>query len=294
MATSKKSNKSIEKHVKGLVDLIQSQKCETMDVFIDKYGPIKNINDAYDIQNNVCKILEQNDETQFGYKIGGTAQNVRDIWNISEPFISPFYNVWHYLNNQTVEKEKGLTLGVESEFVFKIGTELNIDDKKGQQLTLDDIYPLIDCVYPGYELIEPRIVYKDNADELNRGILNLPIEILIADLCWTGGIVIGQESGLSDVGYSSWKEYDEKECRDAAVEIYINNQQEGIGYGREVLDSPFNSLLYVYNQLLKNEQTIKQGQYVTTGTVTGCVFLDKGDTAESVFENIGDVELKLV
>lgn len=284
----------MDKRVNGLLSLIESQKSEKLKSFEDKFGAITSWEDGYSIQQNVCEILENeySDKYQkFGYKIGGTSDAVASIWGISEPFVSPFYNTWHYLNNETAEKSKGLTLGVESEFIFKIGTNLNIDDINKDKLTLDDIYPLVDAIYPGFELIEPRIVHDDS--DLNNGIFNLPIQVLIADLCWTGGVVIGQESKLSDLGYSTWKEYDEKELRDAAVEIYVNNDQFGIGYGRNVLQSPFNALLYVYNHLLKQGKTLKEGELVSTGTCTGCTFLKKEDTAEAVFENIGDVELKL-
>ena len=122
----------------------------------------------------------------------------------------------------------------------------------------------------------------------------MPIQYLVADLCWTGGIVVGPASTVYDLKHASWKQYDQEELQRAAVELYVNGDQKGIGYGREVMGSPFNSLLSVYRFLLAKGETLKEGEYVSTGTVTGCTFMQKGDTAEGVFENLGDVELKLV
>eukprot|EP01083_Nonionella_stella_P180601 644440_1 len=285
---STKKSKTIDKQSAALVSLIETQQTQSVDSFIDANGPIKNIQDAYKIQQNVSKILESEygDKYEpFGYKVGLTASNVRSIWNMSEPVVSPFYNIFHGGNNRTVEKPQGLTIAIEAEFVFRIGETLNIESMDA--VALDDVYPLIDCVYPGFELVDPHIIE-------NESLFKVPIEYLISDLCWSGGLVIGSESRLRDLNCFSWKEYDDKELKDAAVELYVNNDQKGIGYGREVYDSPFNALLFVYNHLLKQAKTVKEGQYVTTGSVTGVTFVEKNDIAEGVFENIGDVELKLV
>lgn len=291
----KATKKEIAQKSASIASLIDSQKSQTLESFIDTNGSITNVTDAYKIQQSVSKILESEHGEKYqrlGYKIGATSANIQSKFKITEPFVSPFYNILRSVNNQTAEKPQTLTVGVESEFIFKIGTTLNLDTfSNDDALTLDDIYPLIHSIYPGFELIEPRIINKEND---NASLLELPVEYLIADLCWTGGCVVGSESNLRDFGYRSWKEYHEQECRDAAVEIYVNSEQKGIGYGREVIGSPFNALLFVYNYLKANGETVQEGQYVSTGTVTGCTFLKKEDVAEAVFENIGDVEFKLV
>jgi len=297
-----KSNANIAKSA-AIASLIDSSQTQSLQAFQEAYGEIKSVEEAYEIQRGVATILESEYDDKYqrqGYKVGGTASNIKSIWGISDPFLSPLYSVWHCVANHAVEKQKELTRGVECEFVFKIGATLDPQHLNAQttNLSLDDIYPLVECVLPGFELIDPRIVYDANIgrddEQYNTANFKIPIEYLIADLCWTGGIVVGSESRLNDLGYVSWKEYDEQELREAAVEVYLNGDQMGIGYGREVLGSPFNSLLHLYNELLKQGQTIREGEYVSTGTCTGNTFLKEKDSVEGVFENIGDVELKLL
>jgi len=294
-ASKKASKKQIEQMGISIASLVDTQTTQTMDAFIETNGAITNVTDAYKIQQATSQLLESQDNGKYkrlGYKIGATSAAIQSKFGITEPFVSPFYNTYRSVNNLAAEKEQGLTIGVESEFIFKIGKTLDLDSiNHSNPLTLDDIYPLIASVHPGFELVEPRII---NEQDNITSIMQLPVEYLIADLCWTGGCVIGSEVGLRELGYRSWKEYDEMECRDAAVELYVNSNQSAIGYGREVIGSPFNALLFVYNYLKQTGETLEEGMYVTTGTMTGCTFLNNGDVAEAVFENIGDVELKLL
>ena len=156
---AKKKPTKIDTQSAGLVGLIESQKTQTVEAFADGFGAIKNVSDAYKVSSAACAILENEYADRYqrkGYKIGGTASNIQAMWNISEPFVSALHNVWHCRNNETVEKEQALTLGVESEFIFKIARTLDIENRDSVQL--DDIYPLIDSVHPGFELIEPRII----------------------------------------------------------------------------------------------------------------------------------------
>mmetsp|Transcript_13389 Transcript_13389/g.20234 ORF Transcript_13389/g.20234 Transcript_13389/m.20234 type:complete len:312 (+) Transcript_13389:44-979(+) len=292
-----KKTTNIEKQSAALVSLIENGETDTADDFVANYGSIDDINVAYNVQQNVCNILENeyNDKYQVqGYKIGGTSGAVQSMWNLSQPVYSPFYSLQRCRSNTTVEITSKRSIGVESEFVFRIGQTLNLDHVQGNELSLDEIYPLIASIHPGFEIIEPRIVY-DHSDASNQSVFKVPAPLLVADLCWTGGVVIGPENRLNDVGYASWKAYDEQELRDLAVELYVNNEQNVIGYARDVMQSsPFVALLSLYNYLLKQGQTIQEGQYVATGTVTGCTLLPRDTVCESVFENIGDVEVKLV
>jgi len=278
----RKKKGNVERQSAALVALIQSQQTQSVSAFIDANGPISTMDEAMEIQSKVATTLEAEYPDTFkrmGYKVGGTNGPS------PEPFYGPFYDFWRCRGNEVKEKEQGLTVAVESEFVFRIKSTLNIEGM--DEITMDDVYPLIDVVFPGLELLDPRIVADDDGKPI-------PLQYAVSDLCSTGGVVVGSESRLSDLGYRSWKEYDEQELREAAVEVYVDGDQQGIGYGREVMGSPLNALLFVYNALLKKGETIQEGQYVTTGTMTGKTFLDKGQSVEAVFENIGDVELKLV
>ena len=281
---SGKQKGNVDRQSAALVSLIESQQTQPLSAFIDAVGTINTMDDAMQIQSKVSSILESEFPDKYqriGYKVGNTSSSS------SDPFYGPFHNFWRCRGNEVKQKEQGLTVAVESEFVFRIRSTLNIDGR--DEIKMEDIYPLIDAVLPGMELIDRRIVSDEGSLSSN-----IPMEYVVADLCSTGGVVVGTELSISDLGYRSWKEYDEAELRDAAVEIYVDNEQKGIGYGREVMQSPLNALLFVYNALLKKGETIKEGQYVTTGTMIGQTLLKKGQSAESVFENVGDVENKLV
>eukprot|EP01084_Bolivina_argentea_P177156 306415_1 len=284
--------KSYSRQSEALASLLISQKsAENFDSFVQKYGAITDINHGYEIQNEMCSILEsQHGFIKQGYKIGCTAPNIQAMFGINKPFCGPFYHKWIQNDiSKTLSKEKQLTLGIEAEWIFKIGDTLNINNKTDIELT--DIYPLIECAYPGYELIDLRIL-KDN-------IFSTPIQYLISDLAWTGGVVIGKQSTIKDLGYNSWKEYDEHKLRESKVIAYVgdnitNMKEVGIGYGKQILESPFNSIQFLYQHLLKQGKTVENGSLIATGTATGLNILEQNQIGKAVFDDLGTVQFQLV
>ena len=277
------SQAPLYKQSEALASLLISKQTEPLQSFISKYGSITDVNHAYQIQNGMSSILEsEHGYTRKGWKIGCTAPNIQAMFGINEPFIGPFYDLWTEPNSA---KQKDITVGVEAEWVFKIGETLNIENKNN--IELSDIYPLIECVYPGYELIELRMVHETD-------VFKTPIQYLISDMAWTGGVVIGDKMDCKDLGCESWMKYDTDKLREARVTAYVDGKEVGVGEGKQILGSPFNSILFLYNKLLAEGRTVQEGELISTGTATGLNVMEKGQTARSVFSDIGEVQFKFV
>jgi len=252
---------------------------------------ITDVKNAYNIQREITSEISQN-KTMKGYKVGGTSLKVQELLGINEPFCSPFYDIYQSKSS----KERGLSIGVESEFIFEIKDEINLNEFKDKDITINDVYNNIDKIYFGYEIIEPRFNgYNSECNNINgySNIFNIPIQYLIVDLCWTGGIIFDKSKYISLNTGNEYKSLDENIMRNCNVKLYINDILKSQGKGNDVLGSPFIVLTWLYNFLKNNyNETLKPNDLIATGTMTGCCFMEKNDIANTIFDGFGDVTFK--
>eukprot|EP01084_Bolivina_argentea_P059759 109174_1 len=179
------------------------------------------IPDAYKLQNEISLNLERDyNFNRKGYKIGGTSEKIQQMWGMKEPFCSPFYSLY----NNNCKIEKNICVGIETEFLFKLNENINFCNFKSndKDFTIDDVYCLIDKMYVGFEIVEPRI----NGFEIENDIkdrFNIPISYLIADLGWSGGFVIDENSEIKFNTNNECRLFDENVIRNCKVEVYVND-----------------------------------------------------------------------
>ena len=247
--------------------------------FVSQFGAISSLNDAYSIQYVVSQILEtQHGFKRKGHKIGATTETLQLLRGLTEPLASPFYNTY------SIHKEQ---IGIESEYMFRIGQTLNIEKIKqeNREINIDDIKPCIIGIYPGFELIDPRIIDNDGY------IFDLPAEYLVADLCAGAGILINEDMNM--MNNYKWNEI-EQGLIENKVELYFDDELIKTGPGKVVMgSSPLNVIQWLYNFLLKQNKTVNDGEIISSGTCTANVLLSKGQTAKAVFQGLGEVFFRL-
>ena len=141
---------------------------------------------------------------------------------------------------------------LEPEFSFKIKN--NIDLSK-IPYSFDEIYNSIDSVLPSIEIVDSRF-----HDWKIVGINNL-----IADNGVNAYWIYGEEK----------KDLRKFDFSNHSVKVYINNKLVEKGNSRDVLENPINSLNWLINSLKKYNGTLYKGDYVSTGTCTVAIPINK-------------------
>ncbi|NJO23779.1 MAG: hypothetical protein HC868_13690 [Sphingomonadales bacterium] len=76
------------------------------------------------------------------------------------------------------------------------------------------------------------------------------------------------------------------------VRLHVDGVLKGEGTGSLALGDPRNVLDWVVNRLTRGGVGLEKGQIFSTGTCTGVVTLEKGQTAVGDFGTLGKVEVR--
>ena len=134
------------------------------------------------------------------------------------------------------------------------------------------ILPHIEAVLPVFEMVEDRRTSYENLDFLS----------VIADNSWSRGAVLGDS-------YYGWKNLDFDRLE---VVKEINGEKE-LSFTGQALGNPFNSLVWMVNFFNIQEETIKAGDILMTGSAFAAHFASKGDRLEYRIDQIGDVKVEI-
>ena len=159
---------------------------------------------------------------------------------------------------------------IEPEFSFKIKEELNIS---GAPYSVDQVYNIIDFILPSIEIVESRF-YNWKVAGINN---------LIADNGANAYWVYGKKKKIYQFNLS-----------DHQVSLYINETLVSKGNSSKVLDNPVNSLLWLVNTLALQGKSLPKNSYVSTGTCTPAIPINKGDEVRADFGNLGSVIFSLI
>jgi 2-keto-4-pentenoate hydratase/2-oxopent-4-enoate/cis-2-oxohex-4-enoate hydratase len=72
----------------------------------------------------------------------------------------------------------------------------------------------------------------------------------------------------------------------------VNGNEVTSGKGSAVLGHPLKALAWLANTLPQHGLSLKQGDWVTTGVVTGLYYAQAGDHVVADFGSLGQVEIK--
>ena len=224
------------------------------------------VEDGYQVQ---AAFRKQWQDKLAGWKIGATAKPIMDRFGVSEPFCGPFYAADVYTTPARPLANRFNYLVIETEFAYRLGRDL---PARAQGYTRDEIVGAIDAMIPAFELINCRLgaLPLDNAPAA------------IADCGLNGGMVLGPV-------ITDWRNID---VPNHNVRLLVDGALKGEGTGSLALGDPRNVLDWVINKLVKSGVGFETGQIFSTGTCTGVVTLEKGQTAVGDFGTLGKVEVR--
>lgn len=108
--------------------------------------------------------------------------------------------------------------------------------------------------------------------------------VTVSDFGNNFGLVLGPE-------ITDWQHID---LMKAKVEIFIDDKTIGTGRLADMLDGPFGSVAFVNNLLNERGMTLKPGDWISTGAITGVHEIAVGQTAHASFDKTLTVGCKTI
>jgi 2-keto-4-pentenoate hydratase len=192
-------------------------------------------------------------------------------FGVEEPMYGPIFAPDVYQSPAQPEARRFQHFCLETEFAYRLGRAL---PARSTAYKREEVLDAVDAVVPAFELINPR--YE-----------SIPFErvaLAIADCGLNGGLVLGTP-------ITEWRRLD---LPRRPVRLLVEGVLKGEGSGADALGDPANVLEWVVNKLSAAGIGASEGQVISTGTCTGVVFIEKGQTAVGDFGELGRVELRFV
>lgn len=162
------------------------------------------------------------------------------------------------------------TAGVESEIALRLGQDVSPELAAG--LTTETATALFDAMAVAVEIVDSRWAEGSRA----------PVLLRLADAQSHGALVIGEWQALREVDWAAQR-----------CELSIADQPTVARTGSHPLGHAFWGMPLWLQHLTREGQTVPAGTAVTTGTWTGLLPVQAGQTVRVVFEGIGELSLTL-
>lgn len=159
----------------------------------------------------------------------------------------------------------------EVEFVARLGSDL---PPRELPYHTDEVTEAVDSLHPGIELAECRFVHDDNFP---------PLPAILADGAGSARIIYGP-------AIENWRD---ASIADQEVTLSCNGEIRRSGTAAEALDHPVVPLTWLANELSRTGIGLKAGQMVSTGTMTGMLRPQAGQSYKADFGPFGSVSLEL-
>ncbi|WP_338469322.1 fumarylacetoacetate hydrolase family protein [Niallia sp. XMNu-256] len=246
----------------------QLLKAEETKVGIDPIiasDPEITVDDAYYIQlENINKKVSEGQKI-VGKKIGLTSVAVQKMLGVDEPDYGHLLDTMVVENGGTIDVKDMLQPKVEGEIAFILK-----EDLKGPNVTAVDVIQATDYVVPALEIVDSRV--QD---------WKISLRDTVADNASSGLYVLGgKPTKLEDVDLET-----------VGMVLYQNGEVANTGVGAAVLGSPATSVAWLANRLADYDISLKAGEVILSGALSGMVVANSGDNFVARFAHLGQVSV---
>ena len=154
--------------------------------------------------------------------------------------------------------------GIECEFAFQLAADF---EPREEPYELEEAAERVSAPIPAIEIVSPRLDHP----------IRYGAPSAIADCGVNGALVLGAAA-------LDWQALD---LATHLVRLEIDGERKAEGTGALVLGHPLNVLTWFVNRYTASGRTLPAGQIVSTGTTTGLLTLDPGQTAIADFGSLG-------
>lgn len=230
--------------------------------------PDMTLDDAYAVQSAQIAQKLAVGRKIIGWKIGLTSKVMQDALGIDTPDSGVLYDDMLFANDGTVPAGRFIQPRVEAEIAFVMKAPLSGD------VTRDDVIAATDYVCPSLEILDTRIVRKDDATGRTRRIVDT-----VSDNAANAGIVLGETRSAIDAFDLRW------------VGAVVQKDAEVVttGLGAAVLNDPVSGLVWLARRMGQYGQRIEAGQVVLSGSFIGPIECPSGTRIDADFGAFGRV-----
>ncbi|MDQ0185875.1 fumarylacetoacetate hydrolase family protein [Cytobacillus sp. FSL R5-0569] len=221
------------------------------------------VEDAYRIQLETVQLKLAKGKEVIGKKVGLTSVAMQKMLNVNEP------DYGHLLNDMRVED--GAAVKVHSMISPKVEAEIGFvlaEDLVGPNVTYLDVMMATKYVVPTIEVIDSRI-----AD------WKIKLVDTVADNGSSGKVVVGDKKTMLD----------SIDLRTNSMVLFKNEELIATGAGAAALGHPAQAIAWLANKLHQFGITLKKGELILPGALSGAVAVSAGDTIEAKFGTLGSV-----
>ena len=224
---------------------------------------------AYAIQaEHVARLCRHLGGRTIGYKVGATGAGARKLLNTDHPFYGRLIDKLAQGTPAKLTPAENRMRVIEAEFAFRMGRDLA---PRGSPWSREEVASAILAALPAIEVVDSRY-----AEWTKVGVLSV-----IADQGSHGHWV-------QDAETENWRGLDLAAHK---VTLSVDGAVVREGAGRNVLDHPLNAVAWLANALNATGQTLRAGEYISTGTAIDIYPAKPGETISADFGSLGKVGL---
>ena len=238
---------------------------------ISQQHPSMTLDDAYAIQKSLMEKSLANGKKIIGWKIGLTSKAMRSVLKIDTPDSGVLLNDMLFENGCRIPATRFIEPRIEAEIAFVMKSPL-----AGESVTRNDVIAATDYVVAAIEILDTRIIRRDN----NTGEIR-KITDTISDNAANAGIVLGNEKHAIDSVDLRW----------VGAVVSKNNEVEETGLGAGVLNDPVTGIVWLAQRMAEYGQRIEAGQVILSGSFIRPVECPSGSFIEADFNQFGRVEM---
>ncbi len=223
------------------------------------------VDEAYYIQlENIKKKVEEGQKI-VGKKIGLTSVAVQKLLGVDEPDYGHLLDSMVVENGGTIDTKNMLQPKIEGEIAFVLK-----EDLKGPNVTAVDVLQATDYVLPALEIVDSRV--QD---------WKIKLQDTVADNASSGFYVLGgKPTKVEDIDLEL-----------LGMVLYQNGEMANTGVGAAALGSPATCVAWLANRLADYDITLKAGEVILSGALSGMVVANSGDSFTARFAHLGQVSV---
>ncbi|MFC9835538.1 2-keto-4-pentenoate hydratase [Rhodococcus sp. NPDC127530] len=223
------------------------------------------MDDGYEIQQELVKLLIARGDRVIGHKVGATSAAMQQLIGIDSPDYGPVLESTMYRHGDSISLGDFIAPKIEAEIAFVLGDRL-----VGPGVTYEQARQSIAGMSASMEIVDSRI--ED---------WRIKLADTVADLASNGALVVSDAAVPLDTS----------EPRAIRMSLTKNGKVVAAGIGADALGDPITVLIWLANVLGSNGVALEPGHLILTGALHAAVPLQAGDTFRAEFDHLGAIEV---
>lgn len=249
-------------------DLRKAEKGKSQIGLLSERHPGLDMEAAYAIQAEYCKLRMAEGLKPAGWKIGLTSKAMQDALKIDTPDSGMLFEDMIHRNGSRIESGLYIQPRIEAEIAFIMAADLSPSPGRREVLAATE------SVAPALEILDTRIVRADPATGKTRAVFDT-----IADNAANAGLVLGDERADPETINMRW----------TGAIVFRNGVVEETGLGAGVLNDPVQGIIWLAKRLARQNDRIKKGDVVLSGSFIRPIEAPEGSEIEADFGGFGQV-----